>query len=569
MTMINLLLIFVLNWQPFFFEDQKLKQDYHPPLNIPLILAANFGELRSNHFHMGLDFKTNAKEGYSLHSIDEGYIARVTVSPYGYGRVVYINHPGGITSVYGHCQRLTGKLEEKVKEFQIRTKSSEADLYFQPNELPMKRGEVFALSGNTGASSGPHLHFEVRDTYTEEAINPLKFGFKIEDNRSPNLYNVKIYGLDEYGYLCPKKEKEYSLKGKGGGYTIGNGTVLIPANYAKKRTGDIMGGIGFALNGVDKFDAASNNCGLYGTTLIVDGDTIMHQEIDRVSFSQTRFLNTYTDYSAFHAGRKYHKAFHSETNPLTVYKTKTKGILKIEPGKSYEVKYVAFDFKGNKSVVEFTLKVDEGEANSDASVINNPDYVNPKKGWEQNWDNASVILPENCAFEPFPKKVSFNGASVYVSASSLPVQAAFTVRMKALSDVPKHQQYLAVKRSHGYSALKTSVVGDYLEAESKYFGEINVQVDDAGPYIKSVNISGTVDSRKSSQLVWKMGDYRSGLMNYGLWIDGEWRVLDYESKGDYAFFELKDTTPGRHEMKIVAKDYCGNETTEVFVVVIL
>ncbi len=562
--MINLALIFILHWQPFYIGTNAPNKNYHPPLNIPLVLAANFGELRSNHFHMGLDFKTNGREGLTLHSIEEGYVSRVNVSPYGYGRVVYINHPGGITSVYAHCKSLTGKLEERVKAFQKKAKSSEADIFFQPGELPVKRGEVFALSGNTGASHGPHLHFEIRDTYTEEALNPLEFGFDIQDHRAPNLYTVKIYGLDELGYLFPNKAKQFKLVGKKSNFTIGNGTVTLPSHFS-----NTTGGIGFALNGVDRYDAANNPCGLFGTTLLVNGDTLMHQTIDRVSFDHTRFLNAYTDYTAFRGGRQYHKAFHSIINPLEIYKTPTKGILKVEPGKSYQIEYIAFDYVGNKSVVKFTLSIEDGEVSKQKSATLDPSYVDPMKGWSKDWAGASIELPKGCAFEPFPKKATWNGTSLFVSADKWPVQEAFTVRMNAIDSIPKKQQYLAVNRGNRWSTLKTTIVGDQLEANSKYFGEIKVKVDQKGPYINSVNVKGTVNSKRTSRLVWKMGDYGSGLMNYGLWVDGEWQVLDYESKGDYAFFELKYTTPGKHEMKIIAKDFCGNKTVKVFTVTIL
>jgi Peptidase family M23 len=553
-------LVFVLNWHPFSTQSETPTKKYHSPLNTPLILAANFGELRSNHFHMGLDFKTEQKEGLTLHSIDEGYIARVTVSPYGYGRVVYINHPGGITSVYAHCQRLTGKLEEKVKAFQMKAQNSEADIYFTPNELPLKIGEIFALSGNTGASRGPHLHFEIRDTRTEEAINPLKLGFDIQDTRAPSLYGVKIYAVDEFGFLFPNKSKEWSIKGN----TIEKGKVIIPSDFAHSQ-----GGIGFALNGIDRFNAAENTCGLYGTTIVVNGDTLMHQMLDRVVFSDTRYMNAYTDYLAFKAGKQYHKAFFSIVNPLRVYKTDSKGILKIEPGKTYEVDYTGFDFSGNKTNIHFTLEIGEGELNTLKSAALDEQYVDPRIAWEKSWDGATLHLPVSCAFEPILKTGTWNGNVVVVSGGQWPVQKAFTVRLKARTDIPKDKQYLAVVRSGSSTALTTSVVGDMLEAKSRYFGEISVQVDTTGPNIQAVNLSASINSAKTSRLVWKMGDYRSGLMNYGLWIDGVWRVLDYESKGDFAFFELKDTTPGPHELKIEASDFCGNTTTKYFSITIL
>ncbi len=561
LSFLQLLLFSVFFTQPKYTFSDISKKVYHPPLNIPLVLSANFGELRPNHFHMGLDFKTNGKEGYTLHSIDDGYVSRVTVSPYGYGRVVYINHPGGITSVYAHCQRLTGRLAIKVQDYLMRTRNSEADIYFQPTEIPLQKGETFALSGNSGSSSGPHLHFEIRDSYTEAAINPLFLGLKIDDHLAPTMHSLKIFGLDEFAYPTSGKERTFNLKGKGNSYTVGNGIVELPANFAHDK-----GGIGFALNGTDRFDAAWNSCGMYGTTLLVNGDTLMHQQLDQVPFEHTRYINAYTDLYSYSHGQKYHKAFHSITNPLQVHKTPSTGTLRIEPGKSYTIQYQAFDFAGNRSTLSFVLKIQEGEKNREPSKCALPNYYNPAKIWTKTWEGASLFLPKNCVLEPIQIDAFWDGTNVKVAAHSLPIVEAFTVRIKALENVPLHQQYLAVKRTHGYSSLTTQVVGEYLEATSKYFGSISVQIDDNGPTIKAVNIGAVVNTKKTTRLVWKMGDYKSGLMNYGLWINDIWHVLDYESKGDYAFFELKDIAPGKYNLRVVALDFCGNESTEEYTI---
>ncbi|MBU2018064.1 MAG: M23 family metallopeptidase, partial [Bacteroidetes bacterium] len=259
---LHIVLIFVTQWMYFLLGTGEPKLDYHPPLDIPLTLAANFGELRSNHFHMGIDLKTQGKEGLSLYSIDDGYISRVNISPYGYGLTVYINHSGGITSVYAHCSELIGKLDSKIKSIQKEKKSSEIEVYFGPNEMPIKRAEIFALSGNSGSSRGPHLHFEIRDSYTDEAFNPLLFGFKIADSRKPELRHLKLFSLDENAFSM-NGTKEYKIYKKGDQYVLDAPIQISPSFFSKK------GGIGFALSGVDFYDAYNNVCGLYGLKLSI------------------------------------------------------------------------------------------------------------------------------------------------------------------------------------------------------------------------------------------------------------------------------------------------------------
>tara|TARA_R110000737_G_scaffold222262_1_gene237535 strand:+ start:17642 stop:19327 length:1686 start_codon:yes stop_codon:yes gene_type:complete len=552
-------LIFVTQWFHFVLGTNERSESFHPPLNIPLVLSANFGELRSNHFHMGLDFKTEAREGLTLHSIDKGYVSRVNVSPYGYGTVVYINHPGGITSVYAHCQRLTGKLDKRVKELQMKTQNSEADIYFQPNEVPLERGEVFALSGNSGASQGPHLHFEIRDTYTEEALNPLLFGFKIADTKAPSAYTIKAYALDEYGYMKEGKTQEWSINNN----TLGNGTVTLPSNFCSQK-----GGLGFAINAIDKFDGASNSCGLYGSRVIVNGDTLMAQELNRVAFEHTRYLNAYTDYQAFRGGRKYHKAFHTEMNPLTIYQKKSKGILFIKPNTSYNIQYDAYDQAGNTSTTTFTLNISDGEINLLPSKLFDPTYLNPNEAWKIDFKDAIIEAPAGCTYEPIPKEVSWNGTSVIFKSDVWPVQEAFTVRLKPRTDYPIKQQYIGVKNGANWSALETEYANGWLEAKSKRFGEMAVQIDDKAPNIVGRNVKETIYKSKTKRLIWGIGDYQTGLVNYGLEVDGKWQVLDYESKGDYASYELNDLELGPHELIVTATDLAGNKRTETFNIVL-
>jgi len=555
MSPLYLVLIFVAQWFNFINGPKEVALLYHPPMTIPLVLSANFGELRTNHFHMGLDFKTEGKEGQTLHSIDQGYISRVNVSPYGYGLVVYINHPGGITSVYAHCQRLLSKLDKRVKEIQTLTENSKADIYFQPNELIVKRGEVFALSGNSGSSRGAHLHFEIRDTYTEEAINPLSFGFDIKDTKAPSVYNVKIYALDEFGYMVTGKSMEFLIKNG----TIANGTVTIPSTYCS-----VKGGIGFAINGIDKFDGVGNPCGIYGSRVIVNGDTLMNHRLNRVAFEDTRYLNGYTDYHAFRGGQKYHKAFRTAVNPLSVYVTNGLGILKIKPNKSYQIQYDAYDFSGNVTSVNFNASVADGEINNKPSKALDKNYINPSSSYNLDVENTLIYLPEGCTYEPILKDISKSGSSVYFKCDYWPVQEAFTVKMKARADFPVKQQYLAVKKGSTWSALETNFIDGWLEAKSKYFGEISIQIDEKSPTIVTKNVKGVIYKSKTNRLVWGLNDYQTGLSNYGLQINGKWFPLVYESKGDYAYFETAELTPGRYEIILIAIDFAGNKSEERF-----
>jgi murein DD-endopeptidase MepM/ murein hydrolase activator NlpD len=189
----------------------------HPPLGIPLELSATFGDIRPNHFHMGLDFRTNGREGIPIHAIDEGFISRIRISPSGYGKVIYVDHPNGTTSVYAHCSSFSTKINDFILPIQKKQFLNELDLSFTKNNLKVKKGEFLAYSGNSGNSTGPHLHFEIRNTKTEIAMNPLTVGFAVKDTLAPQITAFKLYAIDENGYVIPGKSKlmkvEKSKKG--------------------------------------------------------------------------------------------------------------------------------------------------------------------------------------------------------------------------------------------------------------------------------------------------------------------------------------------------------------------
>ncbi len=552
-----LVLIFLTHWFHSGDLNTRESRSYHAPLDIPLVLSANFGELRSNHFHMGLDLKTEAREGLSLYSIDDGYVSRINVSPYGYGLAVYINHPNGITSVYAHCQRLLGKFKTRVRDIQALTKNSETDVYFEPNDLPVKKGEVFALSGNSGSSRGAHLHFEIRDTKSEMALNPLLFGFKISDSKPPTPLNIKIFALDEFGYMRKGKAIEYSIKNG----TVGNGAINIPSNFCSKK-----GGIGFAINAIDKFDDSYHNCGIYGARILVNGDTLMHQYLDQMSFDATRYINGYTDLPSFKSGKKYHKTFRTVENRLPVYKKNNLGILLIKPNENYLLQCEVFDFTGNKSKINFEINVMDGPIIEERSLALNPNYINPSESYFFELEDASLSIPRGCTYEPMIKNISQNGTSLYFKSDYYPVQEAFTIKMKARNDFQIQKQYIAVKNGNLWSGLETTHLDGWLYAKSKLFGEISIQIDEKGPNIVLKNSKGIVYKSKTKRLVWGLGDYQTGLSNYSLQINGQWYPLTYETKGDYAYFEIDELNPGIYNLNITATDFAGNKSEENYTV---
>ena len=521
---------------------------YHPPLKIPLILAGNFGELRPNHFHMGLDFKTQGKEGFELHAVEDGYVSRVKVATYGYGKVVYVDHPNGKTSVYAHCSRFTGKLDSVVRNEQYRAQKFEIELFPAAGEIPLKKGEVFALSGNTGGSTAPHLHFEIRDTKTEHAQNPLVYAFDLPDKRAPELRKVKVFAVNEQGYLVPGKSQESVIVNTKTGYMIAGDTLKIPASFCSS-----FGGVGLAFDIIDRLDAAENPCGLYGTYLVVDRDTVFGQRTDEISFEHSRYVNSHRDLSAM--GNQYHKSFRNISNPLEIYLGDQLGVIHLLPGESKQVQLTAYDPRGNTSNLVFVLQALPGEPapnynpSSEQYWYPEEPFLRTYKNWEVKADSFSIYEPFAVSEHTMP----------HICDVSTPLQKRITVRMKLehpKTDVQKY--YIGVTtKTGGKKALTTNYRDGWLEAKTNNAGNFSIQMDETPPVIKPVSATVNVTGR---QVRFSVTDAHSGIETYNLYINGGWQLLEYEYKGNYVFFDVPEGLTGENEVKLIIGDACGNVT---------
>lgn len=552
----RLFTLFFLFTLPFFcFSQENAKTNYRSPLGIPLVLAANFGELRPNHFHMGLDFKTNGVEGLPLYAIEEGYIARIKISPYGYGKAIYINHPNGITSVYAHCSSFKGKLDSIVKAVQEKEQNFEIELFFVPTDVPIKKGDIIALSGNTGGSTAPHLHFELRDTKTEDAMNPLVYGFEIQDHKSPTIKGLKVYALTDEGYQIPGKSQIVSVSKTNNEYHIAGDLLTIPSDYCSEH-----GGIGFAFEVVDQFDAADNICGLYKSILKSGNDTIFRQQIDKVSFDHSRYINSHKDYHEYTVNkRKFHKSFKSEHNPLAIYPAADLGIIKLKPGDKLSLTYSSQDVKKNKSNLNFNVLVSEGKMTISKSIFPSWSYFHPDSTIQFKTDKIEFSAQKHTFYEPTKKNLSLVAPFSFGDPSQ-PIQYPVSVKMKlSSSKIDLAKYYINVTSSGGKNhALQSTINGDWITAESDHLGSFKIQIDTIAPSISPLNVKPTESTKGKTRYTWKVYESQTELVDYDLFIDGKWYLLEYESKGDYVFFDKPKGFIGKHKVEIIVKDSCGN-----------
>ena len=280
----------------FFFIQTISAQQLRQPFDFPILLSGNFGELRNNHFHSGIDFKTQGVEGKPIHAVQDGYVSRISVSPWGYGNGLYLTHPDGTTTVYGHLQRFAPSIARYIKTQQYEQESFNVNLFLDPDQLPVKKGEIVAYSGNTGSSGGPHLHFEVRDTESEEVLDPIEyFKEKITDTRAPKIQGILVCPQSGKGVVNGSNRK-LELKP----VTAKNGKQTITGKI------EAWGEIGLAVKAYDYMDNTTNIYGVKDITLRQDSQIIYHSNLNRFAFDETRYLNSYVDYEEWKERRSFY-----------------------------------------------------------------------------------------------------------------------------------------------------------------------------------------------------------------------------------------------------------------------
>jgi hypothetical protein len=529
--------------------------NFHPPLLIPLNLAANFGELRPNHFHMGVDFKTNGREGLPLYSIDKGYVARVKISPNGYGKVIYINHPNNITSVYAHCSGFVGILDSLVKQKQQEAENFEVEFYLHEGELPINKGEHVAFSGNTGSSTGPHLHFELRNTTTEAALNPLKFGFDIKDTKVPQISALKVVALTKKGYQIPNKSLIFPLKKTGKGSIVKATTIEIPSNFCSLDGGQALS---FEVN--DFIDGSTHACGIYESHLSSLGDTLFQQRMDSIYFDHSRFVNSHKDYDEYLISkRKFNKAYKVAQNPLTIYPINQIGILTLQPGDSIQLNYTANDVKNNASSLDFTLKAKKGERNNLIDFYSPSTHFIPDSSYIFQGENYIISIPAFTFYEPLKKYVVLAYPNLILGNQKDPIQLPITLKLKPIySKVTIEKQFIKINNSYTKTTINKE---NWLEAETKTLGKINIGIDTIPPTVNALNFNSTDTLLTKKTLTWKVNEGQTELIDYDLLIDSIWYVLEYEKKGSYLNVTLPMLSNEPHTLEVVAVDSCQNKTS--------
>ncbi len=550
-------LLLILLFSQFGFSQTEYPQDYfRNPLDITLVLSGTFAELRSNHFHSGLDIKTQQKEGLKVYTAAEGYVSRIKISHYGYGKALYITHPNGYTTVYAHLKKLSPALESYIKECQYKNESYEVEVFPSPEELPISSDELIAYSGNTGSSGGPHLHFEIRDN-EERPINPMLFGLDVKDTTKPFVSGIYAYSKDENSHVNSSiNRKELRLIPNGiGEYTVENI--------------DAFGEIGFGVVSYDRQDLAPNSNGVSNIETYFNGIKNFEIDFKRFSFDESKHINRLIDFEIFKTKKsRIQKLFVQSNNPLSLYKNvDNNGFLKIEDSTSSIYKIRIQDFKGNESWVTIPIKGKKIESIIADKIPLDSYYALANEATNLTEGNVSVYIPSNTLYENTYLDFKVSSDTLKLHKDIIPLQKYITINYDISNYTEGDNDKLFIAELIGYykrpSYLTTTRKGNILTARTNSFGTFALKTDTTPPSIKAVNFQDGKWLSKYRYLKVKISDDLSGISNYRATVNGKWILMEYNYKTGELTHDFNDNviTDTKNNLKVIVTDNVGNSST--------
>lgn len=523
-------------------------------------LVANFGELRANHWHMGLDIRTQQRENLPVYAAADGYISAISVDATGFGRAIYINHPAGFTTVYAHLNNFEPRLHAWLKAKQYEAKSWAGKWLLPPDLFPVKGGDFIAYSGNTGGSQGPHVHFEIRDTKTEKCLNPLLFGFPIPDAVPPTLQRLALYDRTQSTYA--QTPKFMALKKAGAAYTLT--TPVLKVNTER---------LSFAIGAVDRFSGYTNPNGIYCAAVLVDGILQSRFVLDSISYNETRYLNAQIDYRLKAGSGPYVQ----HLSPLPgersgVYKSGD-GVIQLTDTLRHAVLIEVSDAAGNKSPLRFEVQYNPAffklpyRAATEQLIPNEVNVVE-RENFELYttefalYDTVNVVYSELA----FATAGSISAKHFFLNAA-IPTHDSVTVRLhvnRDLTEAEKARIIIVSKAGEREVVQKATWRNGWACAKFRQFGSFQAFVDTAAPTVNAPGVGDTINLTRATRLVFNPKDNFKKIRSLRAELDGQWLLLSNDKGLGYIYLFDAYFLPGVHRLMVRVEDVAGNVTEKTW-----
>ncbi len=544
------------------FPEKNYPQHYFQwPVIAKHALAANFGELRPNHYHMGLDCKTDQRENVTVVAAADGYIAKVKIEPYGFGRCIYINHTNGYTTLYAHLNDFYPALEKYITEQQYKLQSWRVFIDIPADLFLVKKGQFIAYSGNTGGSQGPHTHFEIRNTATDKVLNPLLFGFDLPDNIPPDILRLAVYDRNISTY--EQSPKFYPLKKVNGMYTTV--PAVITSNTDK---------VSFAITAYDRYTGSTNKNGIYQAILSDNYKEVIGFELDNISYDETRYLNAHIDYRLRSTGGPYVQHLSRLPGyPQGIYKDVSgNGVINLHDNAVHQIKVEVKDANGNTSFLKFAVQRGFMQQQKNMPLpfaVYQPKEFNP--GFINVFENdkVSFYLPEISLYDSirfkFNEIIPATGFPVYqLHNITVPLQTMFVLKIKntvtAFPDKIVMHRFANGKNDYA----KAFNENNWFKVNFREFGNFQLMEDTLPPTIKPIGFKEGMRVGKLNRLAFVIIDNTEEITNFNAELDGKWLRFSND-KGKIFIYKFDAHCPaGNHELKITATDCVGNTTLKTY-----
>ena len=536
---------------------------FRSPVDFPIRLSGTFGELRSGHFHAGIDMKTYEQTGKVVKAIADGYISRIKISAGGYGKTLYVTHNNGYTSVFAHLKTFNRTINKYVRRLQLKKKSYEMDVSVPRHRLYYNKGDIIAYTGNSGYSMGPHLHFEIRETDSQKPVNPLYFGFEVQDDIPPIIHSIKVY--PEKKRLGPPSGKIFECFGKDGNYSLNNDTITITGSK-----------VSLGIRTIDKLNNTPNHDGVYKIRLLQNDTVVFAWSADRFSFYETRYINSLIDYNEYrNSDKRFVRTKLDPFNSLSMYETvKENGAFSLPVDSLTHFEYQVSDLAGNRSSVDFFINPKDPVRQSKRPFVSGEDSVLLEP------DTKHHLKMQDLQLE-FPREAFYRETLFYVNKrtpdslkpfalytigdSGEPLHKYFTIKTDSLNiadSLLKKAVWGRFDEEDGFEWKKTRLEKEKLSGVTRDFGLYTIKIDTVAPGIEFLNVTNdqSINGKEQNTVRIKIKDTLTAIKNYEVFLNDKWVIAEYDAKEDELVYRFDQfLKEGENHLKVRVEDVKGNE----------